>query len=337
MGIIGAISATVVAYLASIIILGIYARDKIRGKFKKEFFKKWIKLGWLSIYPGISNVIYHLDVIIFSVISGSVVGLAFYSASQTVSNLVANSSLVSQAVYPKLLEGGKNEHVQENLMQFFYFAFPLTALCIVFAKPALFALKPIYDIAMPVVVFMTIRAFLYSLGGIYNQFILGIEKVDINEKSTFSDYIKSKLFHIPTVILIQYTTYAVTMVIGLWLLKPHTNSTIDLVTYWSIISLGTQVPFTIYFYISARKHFKPKMNWKSLLKYLLTSTGIFVVIYLFMDRFLIYKRNILEFLPNVLLFAGIGIGSYILLTYLLDSRTKKLFNAIINEIKGKRS
>ena len=105
MGIFGAISSTVIAYAASIVILGIFARQKIKGQFRISLLKKWVRLSWLSVYPGISNVIYHLDVIVFSVISGSVIGLAFYAAAQTVSNLVANSSLISQALYPKLLEG----------------------------------------------------------------------------------------------------------------------------------------------------------------------------------------------------------------------------------------
>ena len=77
MSIFGAIISTCIAYVASIVILLFYARDRIRSKIKMEFLKKWIKLSWLSIYPGISVVVYHLDVVIFSAMTGSVVGLAF--------------------------------------------------------------------------------------------------------------------------------------------------------------------------------------------------------------------------------------------------------------------
>ena len=333
MGIFGAISSTVVAYAASIVILGIFARQKIKGQFRISLLKKWVRLSWLSVYPGISNVIYHLDVIVFSVISGSVIGLAFYAAAQTVSNLVANSSLISQALYPKLLEGGNKQHLQENLIRFFYFAFPLAALAIVFAKPALYALKPIYESAVPVVVFMTIRAVLYVLGGTYNQAMLGIEKVDLNENSTIKDFVKSKLFSVPTMILVQYSVYTISIAVGLYLLKPFSKSDIDLVIYWSIISLATQVPFTVYYYYSTRKYFVTRIGPLILFKYLSASVVSFGITY-FLVQELSYKKSIFEFIPNLMLFVFIGIGIYLGITYAVDLRTRKLFHAIINEIRG---
>lgn len=337
MGIFGAIVSTFVAYFASIVILLIYARDKIRSKIKTEFLRKWIKLSWLSIYPGISNVIYHLDVVIFSTIMGSVVGIAFYSASQTISNVVANSSLIAQAVYPKLLEGGNKQYLQENLVRFFYFAFPLAALSIVFARPALFALNPVYEIAVPAVIFMTIRAFLYVLGTIFSQALLGIETVDINEQSRFRDFVKSKLFLVPTVILIQYSSYAIALTVGLILLKSVITSNIDFVNYWTIISLATQIPFTVYFYLKVRKHFPLSGNRFILFKYLISSVISFGMTYFLLTYSLSYKRSIFEFIPNLLLFAGIGIGCYLVITYLIDLRTRELFKSIIREIQGKSS
>jgi O-antigen/teichoic acid export membrane protein len=333
MGITGAILSTVIAYVVSIIVLLIFARQKLDVKLAMSFIKKWFKLSWLSIYPGIYNVVYHLDVISFSVISGSVVGLAFYSAAIAVSNVVGNSSLISQALYPKLLEGGKREHLQENLIRFYYFAFPLAALSIVFAKPALYALKPIYDVVVPVVVFMTVRAFLAALQGIYSQALLGIETVDINEKSKMSDFVKSKLFFIPTVILIQYGIYIISMTVGLYILRPVAVSTVDLVVYWSIISLGTQVPFTIYFYVISRKYFHSLVDLISIIKYIGASIASFLVSYFLLNNYLNYKTSIFEFVPNLLLFASIGIGLYLLITIAIDFRTRKLFQSIINEFK----
>ena len=335
LGIHGAIISTFVAYVASITILLIYARNKIRNKIKIEYLKKWIKLSWLSLYPGISSVIYHLDVVIFSSITGSVIGLAFYSASQAISNIVANSAFISQAVYPKLLEGGKKDHVQENLTRFFYFALPLSAMAIVFAKPALFALNPIYESAVAAVIFMTIRAFLYVLEGNFSQPLLGIETVDINEQSKVKDFVRSKLFFIPTIILIQYSTYTIALTIGLLLLKPIINSNIDFVNYWTAISLITQIPFTVYFYVKARRHFRLFTDSFSILKYLVASIASFGITFFLLDHFLNYKRSIFEFIPNLLIFAAIGIGFYLLITYLIDLRTRDLFRSITKEIRGK--
>ena len=337
MGLSGAILATCIAYLTSIIILIIYAKEKIRDKIRIGFLTKWIRLSWLSVFPGISNLIYYLDVVIFSIISGSVIGLAYYSASLTVSSLVAYASLISRAIYTKLLEGGKGEHLEENLLRFFYLAFPLIPISLVFAQPALFALKPIYAIAVPVVIFMTVRAFLITLEGIFSQSLLGIEKVDINEKVNFKNYVKSKLFFVPAVILIEVCAYVIAVLVGLTLLKPFTNQDVELVIYWSVISVGIHIPFTVYFYLLTKKHIDFRINSISLLKYLLVSIIIFSAIHVLMNQFLIYKNSIFEFVPNVLLFVSIGIVGYLLTTYLIDSKTRILFRAIFDELKGKNT
>lgn len=333
MGLEGAIMASCVAYLISIIILGIFAREKIRFRLIAKPIKKWIKLSWLSLYPSLGGAIYHLDVLIFSVLTGSVVGLAFYGAAYAVANVVGHAGFVSQSIYPKLLEGGKKEYLQENLSLFFYFAFPLSAISIVFAKPALFALNPEYEIAVVLVIFLTIRAFAYTLGGIQGGAILGVERVDLDEKASYKDFIKSRLFSIPTIYLIQFSSYAGILAIALIILIPSSLPMVDLIIYWTIISLVTQIPSTIYFSLLARKKMKISLDIMRLVKYFLISIGTFGLTYYLMQEFLIYTESIFQFLPNLLPFIVFGVGTYILITYLTDLKTRELFSGIINEMK----
>ncbi|MGI0021493.1 MAG: hypothetical protein ACRD9Q_01405, partial [Nitrososphaeraceae archaeon] len=276
--------------------------------------------------------IYHLDVLVFSVLTGSVIGLAFYAAANTIANIVGHSSLISQSVYPKLLGGGSREHFQENLTLFFYISIPLAAIAIVFSKPALFALNPEYDIAVPIVIMLTIRTFAYVLGGISNQALLGIERVDIDEKAKVMDFIKSKLFHIPTILLIQYSSYVIALAIMLTVVDVRTVSTVNLVFYWSVISLLNQIPFSVYFYIVIRRKLKFTVFLKKLMKYLLTSIGVFGLTFYLMENFLVFKESIFEFLPDLLLFFIFGIGLYLLITFLIDNRIRDLFRGIFKEI-----
>ena len=88
-GVQGVILSVTLANIPSIIILGYFAREKITGTIKKEFIKKWIKLFWVSLYPGANTLFRSLDLLIFSLSTGSVVGLAFYGAAWSVSSLVA--------------------------------------------------------------------------------------------------------------------------------------------------------------------------------------------------------------------------------------------------------
>lgn len=335
MGIIGLILTVFIAYVSSIIILLVYTLSKIKSKFKKEFLVKWLKHFWIPLYPGVISTVSAMDVTVFSIFTGSVIGLAYWSASKAIATIVGQSQLISRAIYPKLLHGGSGEYVQENLTHLFYFAIPLVALTITFARPALFALNPLYEQAVPVVTIMVIQVFLTVLSNTFQSFILGMEKVDMTEKSTFKDYVKSKLFVLPTIILIQFSSYLISLTLILLFLA--NSSQLNLLIYWSIVSLVTQLPFTIYFYYVIRRNFNIQLNFSSLLKYLLVSIGTFGIAYLLMGHFLTYEKNILKFLPSLSLFVIFGIGSYLIITCLVDSKTRNLLKAVIGEIKGSKS
>ena len=279
-------------------------------------------------------MIYVLDVTIFAVLTGSVEGLAYWSAAVAVGALAIHAKSISNAIYPKLLEGGKMEYLQENLMLVFYFSIPLATLSIVFAKPALFALNPVYVTAVPVVIMLTLRGFTENIKFLFISSIQGKETVDVNEKSTFKDYIKSKLFYVPTLQLIQYGLYVGALAAVLIIF--NTESQLDLVIYWSIISVVISVPFTFYFYYITRRQFKIKINYFAILKYVLISAGVFGLTYYLMEEYLVYNESIFDFLPQLLIFVAIGIGGYIIISYFTDQKTKYLVKAIIKEIKSNK-
>ena len=242
---------------------------------------------------------------------------------------------MSRALYPKLLEGDKHEYLQENLIRVFYFMIPLTALSIVFVRPALFALNPLYEITSTVAIFMIIRMFFNTLTGVFYPALTGIERVDVDEKSTFKDYLRSKLFLLPTLAVIQSSAYIIFLAVGFLVLASNKVAQLDMVIYWSVITLFTEVFFTVYLYFLIRKNFTLSIDYKSLLKYSLTSMCVFIPSYFLSVQFLEFKKSIFEFLPNLFLFVGLGMLCYLLITYFIDNRTKKLFNGIITEIRGR--
>lgn len=335
-GVKGAIIATAFAYLASVIILSFYVRERIKNPFKKEFVKKWFKLSWLPLYRAIPTTVFLSDVVIFSIITGSVVGIAYITTARTITNLVTHTFAISRGVYPKLLEGGKQEYFQENLMRVLYFAIPFFAISVTFARPALFALNPIYEIAVPIVLILSPRAFLITLNKTFYGALQGIEKVDTKEEATFKEYVKSKLFLIPTVRIIQYSVYVLFLAVGLYLMIGTESTQLDLVMYWAIIGIATEIPFFIFYIIMVRKSFTINLDVKSLVKYALTTLLIFSVVYFAMEEFLVYEESIFQFLPNLLLYVSLAGAGYIGITYVIDKRIKVLINAIVKEVVIKR-
>ena len=332
MGVIGIIISVAIANISCIIILAISAREIIKREFQIKFLKKWFRLSWLPFYPGIAGMVHSYDVVIFALMVGSVEGIAFWTAAVLLPNIISNSALVSVAVYAKLLKEGKMDDLRRNITQIFFFAFPLSAIVIVFAEPGLFILNPIYQIVYPIVIIVTFHAILNTLSTVFQSILKGVETVDVDEESTFKQYVKSKLFQIPTLLLIQYSAYIILLMIMLWVASPDANL-IDLLTYWSIILLSTQIPITICYYIMIRKHLQITFELGMILKYLVISLVVFSLTYYLIEQFLEYDNNNFVFIPNVLLFIMIGIFGYISITYLVDSRTKQLVSEIINELK----
>ena len=333
LGIQGVILVTVLASLSSIILMAILVREKIRGEFKKELLKKWLKLFWLPIYPRISGLLTQIDVTIFTLITGSVTGLAYWASAKAVSKIVHHSIKVGKAVYPKLLSGGKKNYFQENLLLVFYFAFPLAGMSIAFSKPALFILNPLYDVAVLVVIFLVPTILLRSLGELFGNALKGIEKVDVNQNSKFLDYIKSKLFFLPTLRNIHRGAYVLSLAIMLILLIPNIESEIDLVINWAILALLIQIPFSLYLYYLVRKEFVLNIDKKIILKYLITSIFIFGGTFLLMENNLTYHTSVFKFFPEFLPYLIISSVGYLGITYLIDNRTRILVKKIFSEIK----
>ena len=332
MGVSGVILSILMASITGCIVHLILGRTKLKNKINIEFVKKWFKLSWIPLYGKIATVLFATDVIVFSIIVGSVEGVALMTAALVIANLVSFAKATSSSVESKLLEGGARGYLRENVSLLFYFIFPLAALSFTFAKPGLFALNPIYEIAVPIVIFMTLRVLFFSLSDVFVEFLRGIEKVDLKPESTFKDFIKSKLFSLPTIRIIHGSFYLVILVI-LLLLERDTVSQLELVIHWSIISLATTIPFTIYLYLMVKKNFNLSLDISRIFKFLLVSIVIFGLVFFLSEEFLEYNNDVFEFIPSVLCFVLLGIVGYLVLTYAVDSRTRKLFKAVIDEVK----
>ena len=335
MGLIGVIITTSIASLVSITVLLIRTYKKIQSKFNVDHFKKWLKLFWVPTYPHLQSILNQTDILIFTVITGSVSGVAYWGASMGVSKIVRHSMKINVALYPKLLSGGKKEFFEENITRVFYFAFPLAAMSFVFSEPALFTLNPLYKVASPVILFMVPMIFLRNLEKIFRGALTGVEKIDMNEKANFKDYLKSKLFFLPTITNIQLCAYLIVLLISLLLLNTSSSNDLDLVIIWSIIALVSQIPSTLYHYVLVRREFSPKIDINTLLKYFFSSVGIFGIAYFVITENIVYNESIYDFMPQFLPVVILSILGYVGITYVIDKKTRKLVSSIIKELKPK--
>jgi len=335
MGIEGVIIAVFISYLVTDIVLALFSRKKIKDKIQINLLKRWIKLSWLPMYPEIGTVLARMDVIIFTIFTGSVAGIAFWVTSDMITRTIMQSSQISKGIYPKLLQKEENKkYLKGNLTILFYFTIPITALIISFSEPLMFVLNPIYQEAYLVVIILSLRFFLNVFSAVFRDSLLGIEKVDLNKESTFKDYFRSKLFFMPTLSIIQFGFYIVMLIIIL-IIFIETATVIELIIYWAIVILISQIFHTISSYILVRKHFKSILEISKIIKYFGVGIMIFGIIFVLNDNFLVYQNNIFQFLPILLLHMFIGFLGYFLITYLIDEKVRMLVKESVEEIKKK--
>lgn len=334
LGIYGAILSSFIAYIASNVALLYFTREKLKEKFQLTILKKWLKISWLPLYRNIFPIIAYSDVVIFSLVTGSVLGIAYITSARAISGLVSYTQSFSQALYPKLLESGKREYLQENLVRLLYFAIPLFCFSIVFARPGLFVLNPIYEGAVPIVIFFSLRALLSTLNKTFYSSVQGIDDVDVKENSSIKNYLKSRLFLIPTLRIVQYGLLSISLIVGLMILINQNTSQLDLAMFLSIIAMIIEIPFTIHSFLIVKREFPLKLDYGAILKYCMISFIVSIFIFFIMDEFIKYEKSLFIFLPSLLPFIVMFIIMYFGLTYLIDQRTKILCKSIISELSG---
>ena len=199
----------------------------------------------------------------------------------------------------------------------------------------MFALNPEYQEAWIIVILLGFRQFFYIITEVFYGALLGLENVDVEHKPKFSMLMKSKLFQIPTIRAIHFTSYLVTFVIVMLILTSYDVEELDLVSWWASLSLAFEIPFFIYSWILVKKHVKFSFPFTTIAKYI-GAALIMIVIYLTTSEWIInYEISIYKFLPGVIIEFIICIASYLLITYFIDKRTKSLFKAIITELTSR--
>ena len=331
-GIIGALITTIFASLIRLILLLILVRDQLSEKIDKNIIKFWLKMSWLTIYQSSYGLLYKLDVLVVSILSGSLVAIAFWGAAATVSNLIVHSRNLSQGLYPKLLATAKNEIAEENFKRTMYFAIPMLGATIVFVKPILFVLNPVYIDGFFIAILISIRSFFNMIMGFFMSILESYEQIDLDKNANFKKYMKSNLFLTPTMMLILSIIYVGGLTIFFFVPGANDMNDIDLVIVWSLILLIVTIGFMLASIILVKKRYGISIPFTPISKYSIVTLISSIIVYYVLENYLIYYENVYDFISQVIPILIFGGALYFGMTYLIDKPTRNLFTSIIKEI-----
>lgn len=333
LGLDGAIFTVFVAHLAEISVLLHYAWPKIIIRLNFCYLRGWIRQFWIPLYGKLSGVVLNLDIVFYTIITESVVGAAYYAAALVIAKIVSRVSVISQALYPKLLAEGSHDHITENLTYLMYFAIPMLIFGSLFSKYVLFLLNPGYAAAWIIGVLLTLNAFLHVIIGFLQQVLTGTDAVDVDERPHSSALLNSKLFLVNTIANVHHALYLIILIITLFIFS--NLSDLDLVTAWSLVVLLVSVPFVFYYARCVQKYASFRVPHVAIFKYLIGG-GVAGVIFVFTHEHIIkLDVSVYSYLPGLLSEMTICCAAYFGITYAIDRKTRRLFGLVLAEIMSR--
>jgi O-antigen/teichoic acid export membrane protein len=335
MGIAGVVLSVVCASSLRIVILLILVRPLITGKIKKSAIKFWLKMSWLIAYQQGNGIIYRLDVMVVSFMTSSLTVIAFWGVALTIGYLANHAGHLSQALYPKLLANGKKDFIKENLKITLYVSIPILTASIVFAKPAIHILNPIYIDAVYAVYFTAAAAFTNTLRSVFFKILSGYEKIDVEQQASFKKYVKSKLFLTPTLDYVYSGSYVIILLLFFVFFRDEQMLDFEIVTIWAFIMFIVAIPVTAYTIRLCKKQYDISLPLLPILKYVIAAILSGLIAFYIIENYLTYPESIFDFLPGLIQVIFLSGFIYFGITFMIDKSIKKLFISILNEIKNK--
>ena len=332
LGLDGAIMAVFLALVGKIAVQAFFARKKLIQKLNPAFLYRWMRMSWIPVYTALGNHIWISDIVIFPLITGSVVGVAYYAAAIAVSQVVFHTTAISQALYPKLIAAGKHQYIAENLTRQLFFLLPMLGIVIAFSKPALYVLNPAYQEVYLAAVFLSLYRFISVLIVTFDQILTGLEKIDVESSPSFGRLIHSRLFLSPTLTTINNSIYIAVLVAALLLLSSSGVSELYLVTVWSILLPVLSAPFMIYRLILVRKTARIPLPKRPVLVYIMATLALAVIYYATVDHIITYDADIYGHVAQMVLQLAMCAGAYFAITYAADHKTRHLTRQIVSEL-----
>ena len=109
--------------------------------------------------------------------------------------------------------------------------------------------------------------------------------------------------------------------------------TIDIIFWWGVVGVISNVGILVTFWIMATKMVSFKFPLKKVAKYIVVTSIVSLIVYLLLTENLEYQKEILLFVPNLIPYVIMFVAIYLGLILLWDKDTRILVKQIVEELK----
>jgi len=329
-GLRGAIMTVILAFYIRSVFLGWMLHDLFKDSFSRRHISMMFKHYWLPAYSMLASKAFSLDVVIVAALLSTTTPIGYVAAAGLIGNIVGFTSSLAAGLYPRLLHGGSSDDVSTSIKMVLMFAVPILIGSVILAEPLLNVLRPEYAGASLTLIIIAVSSFFGCFTSISDAVISGTEKIDNAVGASFKDYVKSKLFLLPTLTCANVALYFSSIYVVLNIIRPA--EAIDVSLAWVSVGFLSGLPFAVYKWILARRILSFKIPFKrSLLKYLIASIPMAVIAYVLKP--VVLKRELGSALMDISSPILLGASAFFITLYFIDPEFRLITRLIIAEIR----
>ncbi len=325
----GAVVATIVSYAIHLIYYHELLANEMKQRIHWGYVKEWLKGSLATIYNVVGT---QLAAFIFIMLFtfGSEDARGIYGAAAQIASIITFASFLSYALYPKLLADKKSEDITISMKMVLMFALPMVAGAMALADSYIMLLSPenpasfvLYQQAYIVLIVLAFDALLAVSGGFLSAIVYGFESVDQNEKMTFRQMFKSRLFQAYT---LPYVQAALTIPITYYVLTTYTlGQPLQAAFSVCVINTAVHVVTLVALYGIVRKITKIRFPWKNIAKYLFASSIMGAVLFLLRPHPNRISTTLIETALGGLIYLGVLMA--------IDKEAREFPKSVFREVK----
>ena len=320
LGLLGAIYSMISSYIIQI---GFYVKltaKELKESVRWSYLKEWLRASPINLYNIVGNRIAAFT-LIFLFMYGEL-ARSYYGAALTIANVIAYSTFLSYALYPKLLSKIDPKDISTSLKMVLMPAIPMTIGAIILSDSYLTILSPDYTEAKLVLSVLAIYIFSLSLSPIFSTVVMGTEKIDAKAKIPFKQLMKTRLFQIFT---LPYIQSAITLPTTFFALFYIAKTELEAATYLALISLIVGLAMLLCTYIIARKCLTFDFPWRNTAKYAMASVAMAALLYVIPHPTRLLLTIGLTIIGGIVYFAVLAV---------IDWETRELIRSVVSEVKS---
>ena len=308
---------------SNIIQIAFYAKltaQNLKEPVRWAYLKEWLKASPINIYNIVGDRIVAFT-LVFLFVYGEL-ARSYYGAGLTIANVIAYSTFLAYALYPRLLSRIDPKDVSTSLKMVLMLAIPMTIGTVILSDSYLTILSPDYTEAKLVLSVLAVYIFSLGLSQVFTAVVVGTEKIDAKAKIPFRQLVKTRLFQVFT---LPYIQSAITLPTTFFALFYIVETPLEAAFYLALINLIVGLAMLVCRYIIARKCLTFNFPWKSVAKFMIASAAMAVPLYIIPHPTRLSLTVGLTILGGIVYFATLTV---------IDWDTRELIKSIMCEVKS---